>query len=218
MAAPIRLRPPAIGAPVIYGTADAPAGAGRSSGRRPLSTIVGTPRGQSRRSIRGFQYHYDDIVQVNPVLEQPKLIFYSLAQPIIRWGHRRFVRAATDGGLHGMRAGPRFLGRWAYVGVQMAQFRDRGKTAGVMGRPFTYRVPPWTSASPAARTVDLGTISYAYAGMPSDTGTGGPTAVAGTRGLRYDVLGQPTPNVAGYPTVPGPVVIRGGSRAPAMGR
>ena len=204
MAAPIRIRPPAIGQDGSYFRL------------RPHETITRNgPR--IPRSVRGFGYHYDDIVQINPVLEQPKLIFYSIAQPIIRWGHRRFVRAATDGGLHGQRAGARFFGRWAYVGIQMAQFRDRGKTAGVQSRPWTYRVPPWTSGAPASRTVDLSTISYAYAGMPNETGTGGPTVATG-RGIRYDVQGQITPNIPGYPTIPGPVVIRGGSRVPPMGR
>jgi len=184
MAAPIRRGPPDIGIP------------GYVRGRPPgsLNTSV--------RSVRGFQYHYDDLLQVNPVLEQPKLIFYSLAQPIIRWGHRRFVRPPWDGGLHGQRAGARFFGRWAYVGIQLAQFRDRGKTAGVQGRPFTYSYPPPQGGAGGQRTQSL--ISYASAGMPA---TGGST-------IRYE-LAQPSQSVLG---IPGPIVIRGGSRAPQVGR
>lgn len=206
MAAPIRLRPPAIGQ------------AGYVRGRpHEWTRKGGVLLMPSARSRRGFDLHWDDIVQVNPVLEQPKLIFYSLAQPIIRWGHRRFVRAATDGGLHGMRAGPRFLGRWAYVGIQMAQFRDRGKTAGAQGRPFTYRVGPSQVTPGPQRTVDLGTIDYSSVGLLPSGGPD-PTRPQGLRGIAYNLLGQVTPNVPGYPVVPGPVVIRGGSRAPSMGR
>lgn len=193
MAAPIRRGPPAIGLPhernrPRLGVTTEPV--------QTRATFVPSPL-----SVRGFQYHYDDIIQVNPVLEQPKLIFYSLAQPIIRWGHRRFVRPLSTGA-YGMRAGPRFFGRWAYVGIQLAQFRDRGKTAGVQGRPFTYSYPPPQGGPGSQRTQSL--ISYAAAGMPA---VGGST-------IRYE-LAQPSQSVLG---IPGPVIIRGGSRAPQVGR
>lgn len=192
MAAPIRLRPPAVGI------------VGYQRGRPP-ATFVPSPR-----SILGFQYHYDDIIQVNPVLEQPKLIFYSLAQPLIRWGHRRFVRPLLAA-QYGMRAGPRFAGRWAAIGIQVAQFRDRGKTAGVQGRPFTYNYPPWMMGPGPDRTVQLGQINYAAAGL----GGADPTSEPKGSSIKYNLAGQASQTVLG---VPGPVIIRGGSRAPSMGR
>jgi hypothetical protein len=85
---------------------------------------------------RQFQTTWQDRIQVNPAHEQPRLIFYSGAQPFIRWGlMRRFVRTF-------MAASPRFQGRWAYIGLLERQYTERARMSGniAMRRP-TYVYP-----------------------------------------------------------------------------
>lgn len=132
MATVARHRPPAIGLPYQR--------------TRPPGTIMN--QGQVAKSRRGFSDQYYDNIEVHPVLEQPRLIFYSAAQPIIRWGHNRNVRTM-------MTAGMRLLGRWAYVGIQVGQFRDRQKIAGPQSRPWTYSSPQFQSGPGVSRTVRL---------------------------------------------------------------
>lgn len=130
MATVARARPPAVGMPYAR--------------MRPAGTIIGG--GKTVKSVNGFNYQYYDELQVPTILEQPKLIFYGAAQPFYRPGHQRNVRTR-------MAAGARFLGRWIYVGYQMAQFRDRGKTAGVQNRPWTYQTPMFQTGPGPSRTV-----------------------------------------------------------------
>lgn len=97
-----------------------------------------------------FEYTWQDRVQANPAHEQPKLIFYSGAQPLIRWGlMRRFTRTF-------MAASPRFQGRWAYVGYIQRHYAERTRLTGVItrqGRTYRYQVP---SAGPGPRAIPLG--------------------------------------------------------------
>lgn len=99
---------------------------------------------------QAFQYTWQDRIQVNPAHEQPKLIFYSGAQPFIRWGAvRRFVRTF-------MAASPRFQGRWAYVGFMQRHYAERPRLTGIPGRlGSTYVYTPAT-AGPGNRGIRLG--------------------------------------------------------------
>lgn len=83
-----------------------------------------------------FQYVWQDRVQVNPAHEQPRLIFYSGAQPLIRWGMlRRFTRTF-------MAASPRFQGRWLYVGFIQRHYTERARMTGMPSRRGTTYVSP----------------------------------------------------------------------------
>lgn len=99
---------------------------------------------------RPFEYTWQDRVQVNPAHEQPKLIFNSGAQPLIRWGlARRFVRTF-------MSASPRFQGRWAYVGYIQRHYTERARLTGNpsrLGRTYVMRRP---STGPGPRAINLG--------------------------------------------------------------
>jgi len=99
---------------------------------------------------QAFRIWWQDRVQVNPVHEQPKLIFYSGAQPLIRWGTmRRFTRTF-------MSASPRFQGRWAYVGYIQRHYAERPRLTGNISRlGRTYRLQP-PSTGPGPRTIQLG--------------------------------------------------------------
>src|SRR4029077_10667172 len=88
-----------------------------------------------------------DLQQINPAHEQPKLIYYSGAQPIIRWGWRRFVRTF-------MSASPRFRGRWFYVGIIQRQYTERARMTGVTTRQGTSYSYARFKISP--RTIPLG--------------------------------------------------------------
>jgi hypothetical protein len=103
--------------------------------------------GKVNPAFPNFLYRWIDIIQVNPASEQPRLIYNSGAQPIIRWGYRRFVRTF-------MAASPRNMGRWFYAGTTVNQFVARGRMTGVttMRRPAnTY---PRFQTGP--RTIQLG--------------------------------------------------------------
>jgi hypothetical protein len=122
-------RPPAQSIPIVEG--------------RPPATFVASPR-----STRGFSYQWIDTTTVPPVLEQPRLILNSAAQPFVRWGHRRYVRTH-------MRASLPFTGRFAFAGAMMNRFLERNKQAGVQSRGTTYAwTPPPTGPGPS-RTVQL---------------------------------------------------------------
>lgn len=101
---------------------------------------------------RAIQYVWQDRVQVNPAHEQPKLIFSSGAQPLIRWGlMRRYSRTF-------MAASPRFQGRWAYVGYIQRHYTERPRLTGVatrLGQTYRYQVP---SAGPGPRAIPLGGV------------------------------------------------------------
>lgn len=88
-------------------------------------------------------------MQVNPARSQPKLIKSSAAQPVIIWGWRRFVRTH-------MTAGPRFQGRWAYVGTMIRQYTERGRMTGVATRQGTTYSYPRFRVSPGPRAIQLG--------------------------------------------------------------
>lgn len=85
----------------------------------------GRVRGQiDKATTPPFQTVWQDRIQVNPVSEQPRLIFYSGAQPFIRWGAvRRYVRTF-------MTASARFQGRWAYVGFIQRRYTERPRLTG----------------------------------------------------------------------------------------
>ena len=97
-----------------------------------------------------FQYTWQDRVQVNPAHEQPKLLFSSGAQPLIRWGlNRRYVRTF-------MSASPRFQGRWAYVGYILRQYTERPRLTGVATRLGSTYVYPRVSTGPGPRAIPIG--------------------------------------------------------------
>lgn len=97
-----------------------------------------------------FSYVWQDRVQVNPAHEQPKLIFNSGAQPLIRWGlNRRYVMTH-------MTASPRFRGRWAYVGFILRQYTERPRITGVATRRGTTYILPRVGTGPGPRGIPLG--------------------------------------------------------------
>lgn len=104
--------------------------------------------GKPRPGLRSFLYAWLDSIQINPAHEQPKLVFNSGAQPIIRWGYRRIVRTF-------MAAGPRFYGRWFFAGVIQNQFVARGRMTGVNTRQGTTYLAPRFQTGP--RAIPLGT-------------------------------------------------------------
>jgi hypothetical protein len=91
---------------------------------------------------------WQDLLQLQPVKEQPKLVLYSAAQPFIRTGHmRRWTRTF-------MSASGRFLGRWAYIGIQQRLYTERTRMTGVpMRTGLTYQVPRFKVAP---RAIQLG--------------------------------------------------------------
>ena len=107
----------------------------------------GAALGNQRPAIPSFLYHWIDMLQINPAVEQPRLVFNSGAQPIIRWGYRRFVRTF-------MAAAPRFYGRWFFAGTQVNQFVARGRMTGVITRQGTTYVSPRFQTGP--RAIPLG--------------------------------------------------------------
>lgn len=104
--------------------------------------------GKPRAGMPTFLYRWLDTIQINPVNEQPKLVFNSGAQPIIRWGYRRFVRTF-------MAAAPRFYGRWFFAGVDTNKFVQRGRMTGVTTRRGTTYLSPRFQTGP--RAIPLGT-------------------------------------------------------------
>lgn len=98
--------------------------------------------------VRQIEYIWQHFTQVNPAHEQPKLIFYSGAQPFtVGMQLRRFSRTR-------MTASPRFEGRWAYVGFLERQYTERGRMTGVPTRQgTTYAYPRFVTAP---RVVQLG--------------------------------------------------------------
>lgn len=94
-----------------------------------------------------FVTYWLDLLQINPAHEQPKLIYYSGAQPFTRWGVRRIVRTF-------MSASPRFGGRWAYVGYVNKQYTERSRMAGMKSRQGTTYAYPRFAVRP--RTIQLG--------------------------------------------------------------
>ena len=99
-------------------------------------------------AARDFQYVWQDRIQVNPAHEQPRLVFYSGAQPFIRWGlMRRFSRTF-------MAASPRFQGRWAYVGFIQRHYTERARISGnISAQRASYAYPTFARAP---RTIQLG--------------------------------------------------------------
>ncbi len=95
-----------------------------------------------------FLYRWLDTIQINAANEQPKLVWNSGAQPIIRWGYRRIVRTF-------MAAGPRFYGRWVFAGTIRNQFVARGRMTGVPTRQGTTYASPRFQTGP--RAIPLGT-------------------------------------------------------------
>ena len=96
---------------------------------------------------RTITYTWRDLLLINPAHEQPKLIYYSGAQPFSRWGAvRRYSRTF-------MTAGGRFLGRWAYIGVQQRNYTERARMTGVATRQGTTYSYPRFKVSP--RTIRL---------------------------------------------------------------
>jgi hypothetical protein len=97
-----------------------------------------------------IDYTWQDRVQVNPAHEQPRLVFYSGAQPLIRWGlMRRFSRTY-------MSASPRFFGRWAYVGFIQRHYTERARLTGVRTRQGKTYVLPRVGTGPGPRAIVLG--------------------------------------------------------------
>ncbi len=94
----------------------------------------------------GWRTTWLDILQVNPVLETPRLIAPSFSQPIIRWGFRKWDRSY-------MRARPRFSERFINVGRLLKQVPDRKRMAGVNTRQaagaYNYLSPQFSTAQKA---------------------------------------------------------------------
>jgi hypothetical protein len=103
--------------------------------------------GSQRPELPSFVYRWLDTIQINAAPEQPRLVFNSAAQPIIRWGYRRMVRTL-------MAAAPRFYGRWFYAGTQVNQFVARGRMTGVTTRQGTTYLAPRFQTGP--RAIPLG--------------------------------------------------------------
>jgi len=107
----------------------------------------GAMLGNMEPRFPSFLYRWIDMVQINPANEQPKLVFNSGAQPIIRWGYRRYVRTF-------MAAAPRFYGRWFYAGADINKFVQRGRMTGVPTRLGTTYLAPRFQTGP--RAIPLG--------------------------------------------------------------
>jgi hypothetical protein len=127
---------------------------GRDLGRQTFGALA-SPKAYGGRQagsvdLRGtpFEYRWQDPVQVNPAHEQPRLIFYSGAQPFSRWGQlRRWTRTF-------MAASPRFQGRWAYVGFIQRHYAERARLTGNPSAMRASYVYPQFFQGP--RTIQLG--------------------------------------------------------------
>lgn len=134
---------------------------GRDLGRQTFGAVA-QPKsyGSAQAGSVDFRsvivYVWQVFTNVNPAHEQPKLIYYSGAQPFtVGMQLRRFSRTF-------MAASPRFTGRWAYVGLLQRQYTERARLRGVPTRQgTTYAYPRFTTAP---RAIQLG----------GKTGTGGP--------------------------------------------
>jgi hypothetical protein len=125
-----------------YGAVDS----AKSYGRPEAGASAG--RLDFRAGAREIVYTWQDLLQVNPAHEQPKLIWYSGAQPFVRMGAmRRWSRTF-------MSASPRFQGRWAYIGLLERQYTERARMTGVATRLGTTYVYPRFVTGP--RAVQLG--------------------------------------------------------------
>lgn len=117
-------------------------------------------RGASAGSVdvrQVIRFFWQDLLQINPVREQPRLLLSSAAQPIVRTGHnRRFSRTY-------MSASPRFFGRWAFVGTVQRQYTERTRISGFPMRTGTTYTYPRFKVSP--RTIAL---SGAGGGKPAN--------------------------------------------------
>lgn len=112
--------------------------------------LFGHAQAGSYDSRTAIEYEWQDRVQVNPAHEQPKLLFSSGAQPLIRWGlNRRYSRTF-------MAASPRFQGRWAFVGFIQRNFAERARITGVATRKGTTYVVPRVGTGPGPRGIQLG--------------------------------------------------------------
>lgn len=119
----------------------------QSYGAVDQNKAPGLVRGSSTTQFP-FETVWQDLEQLQPVREQPRLILYSAAQPFIRTGHmRRWTRTF-------MSASGRFLGRWAYVGLQQRIYTERTRMTGVpMRTGVTYKVARFKVAP---RAIQLG--------------------------------------------------------------
>ncbi len=143
-------RPPAkeISWPRLEGPSDLQHYAAVDSAKNFGGPSVAAYGGAVEELKRRIAYIWQDLLQINPAHEQPKLILYSAAQPFIRTGHMRRMSRTY------MTASSPFLGRWAYVGAQQRQFVDRTRMTGVpMRTGVTYRVPRFRVAP---RAIQLG--------------------------------------------------------------
>lgn len=91
-----------------------------------------------------------DILQIPPVLEQPKLIYNSGFQPIVRWGFRHWNRAHLV-------STPRFRERYVLVGHLVKQPAGRRRMQGITTREagggYVYVYPQFFTGQ---RAVQLG--------------------------------------------------------------
>ena len=85
-----------------------------------------------------IRYHIQDLLQINPAREQPRLDYTSGRQPFFRSLHNwRWSRTF-------MSASPRFGGRWAYVGYIQNAYAERARITGVAtrrGTTYRYQTP-----------------------------------------------------------------------------
>lgn len=112
----------------------------------PVGLRLGTLAGLSSR---GLMVHTQNPVAVNPVLEQPRLDWQSIRQPITIEGWRRWVRTF-------MKAAMAFQGGTFEAPVILQQFKDRDKMAGGMARGYTYQYTQASTGPGSQRTVALG--------------------------------------------------------------
>jgi len=123
----------------------------RDLGRQTFGAVDQTKNfGPSGFTQRAMAWWWQDRVQAPPVPEQPRLIYVSGAQPLVRWGlNRRYSRTY-------MTAAPRFQGRWAYVGFIQRHFADRARMTGVATRQGTTYMVPRVGTGPGTRGIRLG--------------------------------------------------------------
>lgn len=88
-------------------------------------------------SVRGFTYHTQYVVNVNPVHEPPRNDVPSLRQPISVAGWGRYVRTHMSTPI--LQRGA--MDRVAHVGHMVGHSSERDRMRGALNRGYTYSSP-----------------------------------------------------------------------------
>lgn len=88
-------------------------------------------------AIKGFTYHTQYVVNVNPVKEPPRNDIPSLRQPISVAGWGRYVRTHMAAPI--LQRGA--MDRVAHVGHMVGHTSERDRMRGVLNRGYTYSAP-----------------------------------------------------------------------------